>query len=203
MYLFSRILVHRLFSHLLYSLTWTMQESKSLKFLNSLCSIVHCKIIKGIMVWTTVERIWTVGKCPLGCLFMWKRRWNHCFTAHAEVISGCDIRETTFTYGRSLRSNFSNEKIELLCHERAATTALTVFRVNILWKLRNTHLRGSTVGFCDIFSCLISELVSEFLFAEADQKRILLQQEMNNASYGVHSFQRGFPVCVYIYLSDE
>lgn len=32
----------------------------------------------------------------------------------------------------SLRSNFSNEKIELQCHKRAGTTALTVFKINIL-----------------------------------------------------------------------
>jgi len=34
------------------------------------------------------------------------------------------------------------------------------FRANTLWKLRNTQLKGNTVGFCDIFSCFILELVS-------------------------------------------
>lgn len=169
MYLFSRSLVHRLFStfftasHQPFALFPLLQDSKSLKFLNSLCSIVHCKIIKGKMVWTTVEESELWEDVPLDVCSCERGGGNHCFTGPAEVISGCDIRETTFTHGRSLRSNFSNEKIELLCHERAATTALTVFKVNILWKLRNAHLRGSTVGFCDRFSCFISELVWIFI----------------------------------------
>lgn len=83
-------------------------------------------------------------------------------------------------------------------------TALTVFKANILWKLRNTHLRGSTVGFCDIFPCFISELVSESLFAEPDHKRIMLQLVMNHASYGASINSTGvFSVCVYIYQMNK
>lgn len=62
--------------------------------------------------------------------------------------------QTNFTYGRSPRSSFSNEQIKFfMCREKAGVTALTVFKVNILWKLRNAQLKGNTVGFCDIFSC--------------------------------------------------
>lgn len=145
------------------------------------------------------------GKCPLGHMFIWNR--NHRHTGQAEVTSVCDIqgkhrekhRETNFMCGRSLRSNFNNEKMEWFCVVKELVQQLSVFKANILWKPRNTQLRGNTVGFCHIFSCFTSELVSESLFAsqKSTTKHSHAAAGDGQCHYGA-SVNSGGVFCVYI-----
>lgn len=154
----------------------------------------------------------TVEKHPLGLAL---RFWNKMGTTVTlnTLKAACDIllehMQTNFMYGRSPRSSFTNEQIEFfLCREKAGVTALAVFKVNILWKLRNAQLKGNTVGFCDVFSCFnFRACVWIFIYKSEltvirTQEMAMLQQETNNVNCGAHVNSRGF-FCVYIYWINK
>lgn len=101
----------------------------------------------------------TVGKRPLGLVFgFWNTRWEplsfwtrwrqrvtYFLSTCKQILCMEDPQDQVLVMSRS--------SLFFFCREKAGVTALTVFKVNILWKLRNAQLTGNTVGFYDIFSC--------------------------------------------------
>lgn len=144
-------------------------------------------------------RFWNTRWDPQSFWTHWRQHVTYFLSTCKQILCMKDPQDQVLVMSRS---RF------FLCREKAGVTALAVFKVNILWKLRNAQLKGNTVGFCDIFSCFnFRACVWIFIYKSEltvirTQEMAMLQQETNNVNCGAHVNSRGF-FCVYIYWINK